>query len=48
MNILSLFSHPHVIPNLYEFIFFDPMLNIKEDILKNAGNQTGVGLHWLP
>ncbi len=24
------------------------MLNIKEDILKNAGKQTADGPHWLP
>ncbi len=27
-------------------LFF--MLNIQEDILKNAGNQTADGPHWLP
>ncbi len=27
-------------------IFFFFMLNIKEDILKNAGNQTVDGPHW--
>jgi len=24
------------------------LLNTKEDILKNMGNQTVHGLHWLP
>ncbi len=42
MNILSSFTHPHVVQ--YEFFL---MLNIKEDILKNAGNQIVDGLHWL-
>ncbi len=44
MKILP-FIHPHVIPNLYEFLF---MLNIKDYILKNAGNQKVDGPHWLP
>lgn len=34
-TILSLFTRPHVIPNLYSFL-----LRNMEDILKNAGNQT--------
>jgi len=34
MKIWSSITHPHVIPNLYEFL-----LNAKEDILKNLGNQ---------
>ncbi len=37
MKILSSFTHPHIVPNLYEFLF---ILNIKEDILKNTVNQT--------
>ncbi len=45
MNILSLFSHPHVIPNMNVFFFVDFMLNIKEYILKNTGNQTLDGPH---
>ncbi len=41
MNILSLlFSHPHIVPNLYDFVLW----NIKDDILKNVGNQTV----WFP
>jgi len=35
------FSHPQVVQNLYEFL----LLDTKEDILKNVGNQTVVGLH---
>ncbi len=30
-------THPHVIPNSYHFLF---LWNIKDDILKNDGNQT--------
>ncbi len=41
MKIMSSFTHSHVIPNMYTFL----MLNTKEDILKNAGNQTVDGLH---
>ncbi len=44
MKILSLFTHPHVIPNLYKFLSYY-MLNTKEDILKN---QTVVGPYWFP
>ncbi len=33
-----------IVPNLWEF----PRLNTKEDILKNVGNQTADGSHWLP
>ncbi len=40
MNILSSSTHPYVIPNMYE--------NIKEDILKNAGNQKVIGPHSFP
>jgi len=36
MYILSSFTHPQVVSNLYEF----PLLNTKEDILKNVGNHT--------
>jgi len=39
MKILSSFIHPQVVSNL---------LNTKEDILKNVGNQTADGPHWLP
>ncbi len=44
MKMLSSLTHLHVVPNLYEFL----ILNIKEDILKNAGNQIVDGPHWLP
>ncbi len=37
-------THTQVFPNLYEFL----LLNTKEDILKNVGNQTLSGPHWLP
>lgn len=37
MKHFSLFIHPHIVPNLYEFIF---ILNIKEDSLTNDGIQT--------
>jgi len=39
MKILSSFSHPQVVPNLYEFL-------IKEDILKNVGNQFRVAIKF--
>ncbi len=45
MKMLSLFAHPHVVPNLYEFLYY---VEHKEDILKNAGNQTVDGPCWLP
>ncbi len=35
MNILSSFTHPHAVPNLYEFLSA-----VEQDILKNVGNQT--------
>jgi len=38
------FTHPQVVIKLYDFL----LLNKKEDILKNLGNQTFDGLHWLP
>jgi len=37
MKILSSFTHPQVVPKMYEFFL---LLNTKEDILKNVGNQT--------
>ncbi len=36
------FTHP---PNLYEFLLLSTK---KEDTLKNVGNQTADGSHWLP
>jgi len=33
---VSPFTHPQVVPNLNEFL----LLNTKEDVLKNVGNQT--------
>ncbi len=36
MNILSSFTHPHILPNLCEFLSYVE----HEDILKNAGNET--------
>ncbi len=44
-KIMSLFTHPHLIPHLY--VCFSG-LNTKENILKNTGNQTVDGSHWLP
>ncbi len=38
MKILS-FTHPQVVPNLYEFA----LPNTKEDILKNIGNRAVLG-----
>jgi len=40
IKILTSFTHPQVVPNLYEFL----LLNTKED-LKNVGNQTVDGPH---
>ncbi len=45
MKMLSSFSHPHVVPNLHEFLSY---VEHKKSILKNAGNQTVDGPHWLP
>ncbi len=42
MNILSSFTRPHVVPNLYEYL-----LNTKADITKNVANQSVDGSHWL-
>ncbi len=42
MKILTSFTHPHVIPNPYEFLSY---VEHKEDILKNAGNQAVDGPH---
>jgi len=42
MTILS-FTHPYVVPNLYEFL----LLNTKEDILKNVGNQLMVAIDFI-
>jgi len=41
IKILSSFTHPQVIPNLYEF-------HQKDDIMKNMDNQTFDGPHWVP
>ncbi len=43
MKILLSFTHPEVVPNLYEFVL---LLNT-EDILKNVGKQTVDGSYWL-
>ncbi len=43
---MSLFTHPHVILNMYEFLSY--VRYIKEDIVKNADNQTALGPLWLP
>ncbi len=43
MKILSSFTHPQVVPNLYEFFYF--LLNTKEDILKKVCNQAVLGHH---
>jgi len=40
MTILSSFTHPQVVSNLYEFIYF-----AEHRILKNVGNQTVDVLH---
>ncbi len=41
MKIMLPFTHPHVIPNLYYFLY---SVEHKEDILRNVGNQnTQVG-----
>jgi len=40
--ILSSFTHRQVLPNLYAFLY---LLNTKQDILKNVGNQTVDGSH---
>ncbi len=42
MFILSLFTRCHVVPNPLICIL---VLNTKEDILKNVGNQTVAGPH---
>jgi len=39
---VSWFTHPHVVPNLYEFL----LLKIKEGILKDVGNQTVVAIDF--
>ncbi len=44
MKILSSFTHPQVVPNLYEFLVLP---NTKEDILKKVCNQAVLGHHWL-
>jgi len=40
MQILSLFTHCNVVPNLYSLYF---VLNTKEDFLKNVANQAVAG-----
>ncbi len=45
MKILSSFTHPQVVPNLYECLC---SAEHKEDILKNVGNKAILGHHWLP
>ncbi len=42
MKILSSFTHPHVVPNLYECLC---SAEGKEDILKNVGNRAVLGQH---
>jgi len=41
MKILSSFTHPQVVANLYEFL----LLNTKEDILKNDWDFGTINLH---
>jgi len=43
MKILSSFTHPQVVSNLYEFL--SSAEQKKGDILKNVGNQTVDGRH---
>jgi len=43
MKILSSFTHPQVVPNLYEFI--SSVEHKKKDILNNVGNQPVDGPH---
>jgi len=38
---IQLFTQPRVVLTLYDFL----LLNIKNDILKNVGNQTRSGCH---
>ncbi len=44
MKILSSFTHPQVVPNLYEVFV---LLNTKEDILKNVGNRAVLGHQYF-
>jgi len=41
---MSSFTRPQVVSNVYEFLF---LLNTKEDILKNVGNQRVNGPHSI-
>ncbi len=43
-KIMSSFTHPQFVPNLYYFFL---LLNTKEDILNNVGNQTVDGSHSI-
>jgi len=45
MKILSVFTHPHVIPNLYVFIC---SAEHKGRYLKECFKQTDLIPHWLP
>ncbi len=42
---LSSFTHPHVVLNLYEFLSY--VEQHLDNIWKNAGNQTVNGPHWF-
>ncbi len=42
MEIMSSFTDPQVVPNLYEFLF---SVEHKKKCLKNVGNQTIAGPH---
>ncbi len=45
MKIMSSFTPPHVVLNLYDFL---ASVEDKERYLKNVGNQTVDGSYWLP
>jgi len=45
MKILSVFTHPHVVPNLHVFIF---SAEDKGRYLEECFNQTDLIPHWLP
>jgi len=44
--ILSSFTHPHVFPNLHEFLSSVELK--RRHFKKNVGNQTVDGTLWLP
>ncbi len=47
MKILSSFTHPHVIPNLYEFLYFGNQTALSIIVRTNKQINSFINLHLL-